>query len=135
MDATLIGEGTADVYPLTAALTPDNPGAALDHDVVAPGIKKPLLLQADTDEMHGTSPASIRPGSVLHVDRSETSPQEGLVYVITDHEGAHVRLYTPTRLGPVFRAENRQYEDVPAAEAQIIGRVVSVASDYNPNLN
>lgn len=135
MDATLIAEGSADVYPLAAALTPQNPGVAVAHDAIAPGIRKPLLLQADTDEMQGTSPASIRPGSVLHIDQADTTPEEGRVYVITDQEGAHVRLYTTTRLGPVFRAENRQHEDIPAAEARIVGRVVSVATDYDPNLN
>ncbi|MFD1732651.1 hypothetical protein ACFSC4_30535 [Deinococcus malanensis] len=135
MDATLVAEGSADVYPLSAALNPDEPGPAVDHDAIAPGIKKPLLLRADTDEMQGTSAASIRPGSILHIDRMETTPVEGRVYVLTDRDGPHVRLYATTRLGPVFRAENRQYEDVPAAEAHIVGRVVSVATDYDPNLN
>lgn len=134
-EATLVAEGSADVYALTAALTPEQPGPALDHEAVAPSIRKPLLLRADTDEMIGTSPASIRPGSTLHIDRTETTPEEGRVYVLTDEDGVHLRIYTMTRLGAVFRAENRTFEDIPAAEARVVGRVVSVASDYDPNLN
>lgn len=134
-EATVIGLGMAPVYALTAALTPDQPGLPVDEDLLSPGLTRPLLLRADTDEMLGTTPAAIRPGSILHIDQADTTPQEGKVYVITDHEGVHVRLYTTTRLGAVFRAENREHEDIPAAEAQVVGRVVSVASDYNPNLN
>lgn len=134
-EVELVGEGSADVYPLTAALTPDTPGQPVGHEVVAPGIRQPLLLRADTEEMNGTSRASIRPGSVLHIEQADTIPEEGFVYVITDHEGPHVRLYTTTRLGAVFRAENRSFEDIPATEARVIGRVVSVATDYDPNLN
>lgn len=134
-EVTLVAEGSADVYALTAALTPDQPGPALDHEAIAPGIRKPLLLRADTDEMIGTSPASIRPGSTLHIDQAETTPEEGRVYVLADQDGVHLRIYTMTRLGAVFRAENRTFEDIPAAEARVVGRVVSVASDYDPNLN
>ncbi|WP_288482408.1 helix-turn-helix domain-containing protein [uncultured Deinococcus sp.] len=134
VEATLVAEGSADVYALTAALTPDQPGPALDHEAVAPGIRRPLLLRADTDEMIGTSPASIRPGSTLHIDQAETVPEEGRVYVLTDQDGVHLRIYTMTRLGAVFRAENRTFEDIPATEARVVGRVVSVASDYDPNL-
>ncbi|WP_189058660.1 helix-turn-helix domain-containing protein [Deinococcus daejeonensis] len=132
---TLVGEGSADVYPLTAALTLDNPGPAIDHELVTPGLKRPLLLRMDSEEMLGVTSASIRPGSTLHIDQADTTPEEGRVYVLTDQDGAHVRLYTTTRLGPVFRAENRTFEDIPATEATIIGRVVSVATDYDPNLN
>lgn len=135
VDVELVAEGSADVYPLSAALNPAQPGPAVDHEAVAVGLRRPLLLRADTEEMIGTSPASIRPGSTLHLDQADTSPDEGRVYVITDHGGVHVRIYTTTRLGAVFRAENRTFEDIPAAEAQIVGRVVSVASDYDPNLN
>lgn len=131
----LVGEGSADVYPLDAALDPSRPGAPVDHDAVAPGIVRPLLLRADTEEMQGTTRASIRPGSILHVDLDDTELDEGRVYVITDEDGPHVRLYTVTRLGAVFRAENRIFEDIPADEARVVGRVVSVASDYDPNLN
>lgn len=134
-EAAVIGVGMAPVYALTAALTPDQPGLPVDEDLLSPGLTRPLLLRADTDEMLGTTPAAIRPGSILHIDQADTTPQEGKVYVITDHEGVHVRLYTTTRLGAVFRAENREHEDIPATEAQVVGRVVSVASDYNPNLN
>lgn len=134
-DATLIGEGTADVYPLQAALTPDQPGPAIDHEAVVPGVQRPLLLRADTDEMNGTSAASIRPGSTLHVDRSKTTPEEHRVYVLTDDGGVRVRLYVQTRLGPVFRAESRTHEDIPATDAQVIGQVVGVTSDYQPELN
>ena len=132
---TLVGEGSADVYPLTAALSLDSPGPAVDHELVTPGLKRPLLLRMDSDEMLGVTSASIRPGSTLHIDQADTTPEEGRVYVLTDQDGAHVRLYTTTRLGPVFRAENRTFEDIPATEATIIGRVVSVATDYDPNLN
>lgn len=135
MDATLIAEGTADVYPLRAALTPDQPGAPVDHEAVAPGLKRPLLLRADTDEMQGLSPASIRPGSTLHLDLDRTTPEEGRVYVLTDDGGVHLRLYTVTRLGPVFRADNRTHEDIPAQDAHIVGMVVEVATDYHPELN
>lgn len=135
MDVTLVGEGSADVYPLTAALNLDNPGPAIDHELITPGIKRPLLLRMDSEEMLGVTSASIRPGSTLHIDQADTTPEEGRVYVLTDQDGAHVRLYTTTRLGPVFRAENRTFEDIPATEATIIGRVVSVATDYDPNLN
>lgn len=134
-EAVLVGEGSADVYPLQSALHPDRPATALGHDLVAPGIQRPLLLQADTEEMVGTSPASIRPGSILHVDQADTTPHEGRVYVITDQDGVHVRLYTVTRLGAVFRAENRGHEDIPAKDANIVGLVAAVASDYDPNLN
>ncbi|WP_027459292.1 helix-turn-helix domain-containing protein [Deinococcus murrayi] len=133
-EASTVGEGSADVYPLSAALNPEHPGAAIDHEAVVAGIQQPLLLRMDTDEMYGTTPASIRPGDYLHVDRAHTSPEEGRVYVITDADGPHVRLYTTTRLGPVFRAENRQYEDIPAQEAQVVGLVAGVTSDYNPQL-
>lgn len=132
---TLVGEGSADVYPLTAALNLDTPGPAVDHELITPGIKRPLLLRMDSEEMLGVTSASIRPGSTLHIDQADTTPEEGRVYVLTDQDGAHVRLYTTTRLGPVFRAENRTFEDIPATEATIIGRVVSVATDYDPNLN
>lgn len=131
----LVGEGSADVYPLAAALNPKRPGRPVDHDAVAPGISQPFLVRADTEEMQGTSRASIRPGSILHLDLGDTSLDEGRVYVVTDDDGAHVRLYTVTRLGAVFRAENRTFEDIPAADARVVGRVVSVASDYDPNLN
>ncbi|MFC6667167.1 hypothetical protein ACFP9V_19250 [Deinococcus radiopugnans] len=134
-EVTLVGEGSADVYPLSAALSPDNPGAAIDHVAVTPGVSRPLLLRADTDEMQGTSRASVRPGSYLHLDLDLTTPAEGLVYVITDHEGVHLRLYTTTRLGAVFRAENREHEDIPASEAQVIGQVMAVTTDYSPDLN
>ncbi len=134
-EATLVGEGSADVYPLSAALSPANPGPAVDHEMVTPGVSRPLLLRADTDEMQGTSQASIRPGSSLHVDLDRTELQEGLVYVIADGEGVHVRLYSTTRLGAVFRAENRVYEDIPASEAQVIGQVMAVTTDYSPDLN
>ncbi|WP_345468184.1 S24 family peptidase [Deinococcus carri] len=119
---------------MKAALTPDTPGPAVDHEAVMPGIGQPLLLRADTDEMQGTSPASIRPGDYLHIDRKQTTLDEGRVYVITDTDGVHVRLYTTTRLGSVFRAENRQYEDIPANEAHVIGLVAGVTSDYSPQL-
>ncbi|WP_412029970.1 helix-turn-helix domain-containing protein [Deinococcus yunweiensis] len=135
MDATLIAEGSADVYPLRAALTPDQPGTPVDHEAVAPGLKRPLLLRADTDEMQGLSNASIRPGSTLHLDLDRTTPEEGRVYVLTDDGGVHLRLYTATRLGPVFRAENRTHEDIPAQDAHIVGMVVEVATDYHPELN
>ncbi|MFK7601854.1 helix-turn-helix domain-containing protein [Deinococcus sp. SM5_A1] len=135
VEATLVGEGSADVYPLSAALSPANPGLAVDHEMVTPGVSRPLLLRADTDEMQGTSQASIRPGSSLHVDLDRTDLQEGLVYVIADGEGVHVRLYTTTRLGAGFRAENRVYEDIPASEAQVIGQVMAVTTDYSPDLN
>ncbi|WP_156103419.1 S24 family peptidase [Deinococcus sp. YIM 77859] len=132
---SLAGEGSADVYPLAAALTPHRPGRPVDHEAVTPGIARPLLLRADTDEMVGTSPASIRPGSYLHVDLEKTTPEEGRVYVVTDNDGVHVRLYTPTRFGPAFRAENRAYEDIPAAEAHVVGLVAGVTSDYDPQMN
>lgn len=133
---TLVGEGSADVYPLAAALNLDNPGPAVEHELITPGLKRPLLLRMDSEEMLGVTPASIRPGSTLHIDQADTTPEEGRVYVLTDQDGAHVRLYATTRLGPVFRAENRStFEDIPATDATIIGRVVSVASDYDPNLN
>lgn len=135
VDATLIGEGSADVYPLASALTPDAPGVAVEHELVAPGLKRPMLFRTDTDEMHGTSPASIRPGSTLHVDLADSKPKEGHVYVVTDQDGAHVRLYAVTRLGAVFRADNRAHEDIPASDARVVGRVVSVASDYDPAMN
>lgn len=135
MDAELVGVGSADVYPLSAALTPDRPGLPVDHDAIIPGIEKPLLLRADSDEMYGTTPASIRPGSILHVDLAKTTPEEGRVYVISDHEGVHLRLYSVTRLGPVFRADNREHEDIPAQEATVIGLVAGVATDYDPALN
>lgn len=135
MDAELVGMGSADVYPLASALTPDRPGLPVDHDAIIPGIEKPLLLRADSDEMYGTTPASIRPGSILHVDLAKTTPEEGRVYVISDHEGVHLRLYSVTRLGPVFRADNREYEDIPAQEATVIGLVAGVATDYDPALN
>lgn len=134
-EVNLVGEGSADVYPLSAALSPNNPGAAIDHVAVTPGVSRPLLLRADTDEMQGTSRASVRPGSYLHLDLDLTTPAEGLVYVITDHEGVHLRLYTTTRLGAVFRAENREHEDIPASEAQVIGQVMAVTTDYSPDLN
>lgn len=134
-EVTLVGEGSADVYPLSAALSPDNPGPAIDHVAVTPGVSRPLLLRADTDEMQGTSRASVRPGSYLHLDLDLTTPAEGLVYVVTDHEGVHLRLYTTTRLGAVFRAENREHEDIPASEAQVIGQVMAVTTDYSPDLN
>ncbi|WP_234009019.1 S24 family peptidase [Deinococcus sp. NW-56] len=133
-EASTVGEGSADVYPLSAALNPEKPGGAIDHEAVVPGVEQPLLLRADTDEMHGTTPASIRPGDYLHVDRAHTTLEEGRVYVVTDADGPHVRLYTTTRLGAVFRAENRQYEDIPAQEAQVVGLVAGVTSDYNPQL-
>ena len=135
MDAELVAQGSADVYALEAALNPGAPGLVVGHDAITPGLQRPLLLRADTDEMVGTSAASIRPGSVLHVEQADTTPEEGRVYVITDQDGVHVRIYTTTRLGAVFRAENRSHEDIPASEAAVIGRIVSVATDYNPNLN
>ncbi|MFC6660046.1 S24 family peptidase [Deinococcus multiflagellatus] len=132
---TLVGEGSADVYPMQAARDLENLGLPVSHDAVAPGIKQPLLLQLDSDEMVGTGPASIRPGSVLHIDRAERELSEGRVYVIADEAGVHCRLYAQTRLGAVFRAENRTHEDIPAGDVQVIGKVVTVATDYSPNLN
>lgn len=134
-EAALVAESSADVYPLAAALTPGQPGPAIDHEAVTPGIARPLLLRMDSDEMHGTSPASIRPGDYLHLDLNHTTLEEGRVYVVTDAEGAHARLYASTRLGAVFRADNRSYEDIPAAEVQVVGLVVGVTSDYHPQLN
>lgn len=136
-EVSVVGEGSADVYPLTAALTPDDPGLPVDHEAVAPGGSRPFLLRADTDEMIGTGSASIRPDEYLHVDLDDTVPTEGQVYVIADQDGVHVRLYAMTRLGPVFRAENRAVypEDIPATEARVIGRVYTVTSDRAPQLN
>ena len=135
MDAHLEGEGSADVYPLAAALTPARPGASVDHEAVTPGIERPLLLRADTDEMQGRSAASILPGSTLHIDLNKITPREGRVYVITDREGVHVRIFTQTRVGAVFRADNRDHEDIPVSDAQVVGEVCGVTSDYQPELN
>lgn len=132
-DASLVAEGSADVYPLQAALTPDDPGAPIDHHAVAPDVKQPLLLRMDSDEMMGLTAASIRPGEFLHVDRADITPAEGRVYVVTDEDGVHVRMYAQTRLGPVFRAENRSHEDIPASEARVVGVVNTVTSDREPH--
>ena len=135
-DLALMAQGSADVYPLSEALNPENPRGAVDHEMVSISAKRPLLLRADTDEMNGTSPASILPGEHLHIDLADTELVEGAVYVITDKDGAHVRLYTQARSGFVFRAENRvDHDDIPADEAHMVGRVYSVTSARIPILN
>ncbi|UFA49619.1 LexA family transcriptional regulator [Deinococcus radiophilus] len=134
-EATLVGEGSVDVYPLAAALDFDTPGMPVDHVAVAPGIQQPAVLRMDSEEMNGTGSASIRPGDHLHIDLSLTSPEEGKVYVVLDQDGVHVRQYTESRLGAIFRAENHDFEPIPAADAQVVGQVVAVAHPVTPLLN
>ena len=134
-EATLVGEGSVDVYPLAAALDFDTPGMPVDHVAVAPSIAQPAVLRMDSEEMNGTGSASIRPGDHLHIDLSLTSPEEGKVYVVLDQDGVHVRQYTESRLGAIFRAENHDFEPIPAADAQVVGQVVAVAHPVTPLLN
>ena len=134
-EASLVGENSVDVYPLSAALDFDTPGMPVDHVAVAPGIRHPAVLRMDSEEMNGTGSASIRPGDYLHVDLALTEPEEGKVYVLLDQDGVHVRQYAESRLGALFRAEQHQFEPIPAADAQVVGQVVAVSHPLTPLLN
>lgn len=91
-----------------------------------------VIVSATGDSMEPT----IRDGSLLLIDRAQTSPQEGKVFAIRYGDEMRVkRIYSRYDGGLILRSDNRsQYPDqeIPAADLrhiEIVGRIVWSAGE------
>ncbi|WP_407541458.1 helix-turn-helix transcriptional regulator [Deinococcus radiomollis] len=127
----LASDRSMPVYPLSATAHPEYPGSAVGIEDVPPTTRSnTLIVRADTEEMNGVSPASIRKGEHVYIHLGSTQPTVGYVYAIQSENQVHLRRYEEGRFGPVWVSENRNtYEDIPGSEASILGLVYLVTSD------
>lgn len=124
-----ISDRTAPVYQLAVALQEDPapmPGAELLRGTHPANFR---IYRVDVRDMDASTPTAVRPGEHVYVDLDDTTPKEGLVYVI-EHDGRPtVRRFAQTPLGPAWVADNRDFDPIPPSSARVLGRVYRVTSD------